>query len=171
MGNLCTWADLVVSLILALITLIRLIIKRVRTLLLKCNLASLATPSKYIKESGEAQKVCGCGRADNKVPHMLIKPPLKVLQIINDVNINQRHIHSNGITIVYLHPKCKILFIMALNIITILCLMSPLSAKILVPRMQISGVRSGWRAVRLRAEAPSPAMTKHFCGKFAGLKE
>ena len=51
--------------------------------------------------------------------------------------------------------------IMALIIITISCLMNPLSAEILVPRMQICGKRSGWKAVRLRAEAPATAVTKH----------
>ena len=40
MGNILTWAALVVPLILALITLLRLIVKRVRKLLLKCHLAS-----------------------------------------------------------------------------------------------------------------------------------
>ena len=40
--------------------------------------------------------------------------------------------------------------------------MSPLSAEILVPRMQILGERSGWKAIRLRAEAPAKSMTKHF---------
>ena len=40
--------------------------------------------------------------------------------------------------------------------------MSPLSAEILVPCMQIRGERSGWKAVRLRAEAPATAVTKHF---------
>ena len=49
MGNVFTWAALVVLLILALITLIRLIVKSVRKLLLKCNLSSLATPSKVFK--------------------------------------------------------------------------------------------------------------------------
>ena len=93
---------------------------------------------------------------------MFIKLPLEVSQIINDVNVNQRHVHSDGITIVCLHPKCKILPIMALSIITISCLMSPQSAEILVPRMQICGERSGWKAVRLRAEAPATAVTKHF---------
>ena len=53
MGSVLTWAALVVPLILALITLIQLIVKSVRKLLLKCNLASLATPSKVIKESGK----------------------------------------------------------------------------------------------------------------------
>ena len=51
---------------------------------------------------------------------------------------------------------------MALSIITISCLINPLSAEILVPRMQIRGERSGWKAVRLRAEAPATAVTKHF---------
>ena len=51
---------------------------------------------------------------------------------------------------------------MALSIITISCLMSVLCAEILVPRMQICGERSGWKAVRLRAEAPATAVTKHF---------
>ena len=115
MESVLTWAVLVVPLILALITLIRLIVKSVRKLLLKCNLASLATPSKVIKESGEAEEVCGCKRVDSKDPHKLIKPPLEVSQIINDVNVNQRHVHSDGITIVCLHPKCKILPIMALR--------------------------------------------------------
>ena len=59
MENFLTWAALIVPLIVALITLIRLIIKSVRKLLLKCNLASLATPLKVIKESGEAQKFPG----------------------------------------------------------------------------------------------------------------
>ena len=130
LGSVLTWAALVIPLILALITLIRLIVKRIRKLLYKCNLASLATPSKVIKESGEAQEVYGCGRIDSKDPHMLIKPPLEVSQIINNVNVNQRHVHSDGITIVCLHPKCKILSIMALSIITISCLMSPLGADI-----------------------------------------
>ena len=130
MGSVLTWAA--VPLILALITLIRLIVKCVRKLLLKCNLASLATPSRVIKESRDAQEVCGCGRVDSKDPHMLIKSPLEVSQIINDVNVNQRHLHSYGITIVCLHPKCKILPIMALSIITISCLMTLLSAEILV---------------------------------------
>ena len=94
MGSVLTWAALVVPLILALITLIRLIVKSVRKLLIKCNLASLATPSKVIKESGEAQTVCGCGRVDSKDPYMLIKPPLEVSQIINDVNINRLHVHT-----------------------------------------------------------------------------
>ena len=134
----------------------------VQQLLLKCNLASLTTPSKVIKESGVAQEVCGCGRVDTKDPHMLIKPPLEVSQIINDVNVNQRHVRSDGITIVCLHPKCKILPIMAVSIITISCLMSPLSAEILVPRMQIRGERSGWKAVRLQAIAPATAVTKSF---------
>ena len=162
MGSVRTLAALVVPLILALITLIRLIVKRVRKPLFKCNLASLATPSKVIKESEEAQEVCGCGRVDSKDPHMLIKPPLEVSQIINDVNVNQRHVHTDGITIVSLHPKCKILSKMALSIITISCLMSPLSAEILVFRMQIRGQRSGWKTVKLRAEAPAMAITKHF---------
>ena len=39
--------------------------------------------------------------------------------------------------------------------------MSPLSAEILVPRMQIRGERSGWKAVRLRAEAAAAAVIKH----------
>ena len=76
---------------------------------------------------------------------MLIKPPLEVAQVINNVNINQRNVHSDGIIIVCLHPKCKILPIMALSVITISCLMSPLSAEILVPQMQIRGERSGWK--------------------------
>ena len=98
---------------------------------------------KVIKESGEAQEVCWCGKDDSTDPHMLIKPPLEVSQIINDVNFNQRHVDSDNITIVCLNPKCKILPIMVLSIITISCLMSPLSAKILVPRMQIRCERSG----------------------------
>ena len=69
MWSVLTSAALVVPLILALITLIRLIIKSVRQLLLKYNLASLATPSKVIKESVEAQEVCWCGRIDSKDPH------------------------------------------------------------------------------------------------------
>ena len=40
--------------------------------------------------------------------------------------------------------------------------MSPISAEILVPRMQIRGERSGCKAVRLRAEAQATAVTKHF---------
>ena len=88
--------------------------------------------------------------------------PLEVSQIINDVNVNQRHVHSDASTIVCLNPKCKILFIMALSIITILCLMTPFSAEILVPRMQIRKERASWKAVRLRAEAPATAVTKHF---------
>ena len=122
----------------------------------------MATPSKVIKESGEAQEVCGCGKVDSKDPHMLIKPPLEVSQIINDVNVNQHHVHSEGITILCLHPKCKILPIMALSIITISCLMSPLSAEILVAQILIRGERSGWKVVRLGAEAPATAVTKHF---------
>ena len=137
------WAALVVPLILALITLIRVIVKCFQKLLLKCNLAQFPTPPKVSKESGEAQEVCGCELVDSKDPHMLNKPPLGVSQIIHDVNIIQRHVHSDGITIVCLHPKCKILPIMVLSIITISCLMSPLSSEILVPRMQIRGERSG----------------------------
>ena len=72
MGNVLTWAALIVPLILALITLIRVIVKSVRKLLLKCNLASLTTPSKVIKEFGEANEVCRCGRIDSKDQHMLI---------------------------------------------------------------------------------------------------
>ena len=48
MESVLTWAALVVPQILALITLIRLVVQTVRKLLLKCNLASLATPSKVI---------------------------------------------------------------------------------------------------------------------------
>ena len=77
---------------------------------------------------------------------MLIKPPLEVSKIIKDVNVNLHHVHSDGSTIACLHPKCKIHPIMALNIITISCLMSPLSAEILVPQMQICGKRSGWKS-------------------------
>ena len=69
MGNVLTWAALIVLLILTLITLIRVIVKSVRKLLLKCNLASLATPSKVIKESGEAQEVCGCGSRQQRSTH------------------------------------------------------------------------------------------------------
>ena len=60
---------------------------------------------------------------------------------------------------------------MALSIITISCLISLLNAEILVPRMQIRGERSGWKPVKLRAEAPATAVTKHFCGKLAALDE
>ena len=121
----------------------------------------MATPSKVIKESGEAQEVNGCGRVDRKDSHMLIKPPIELSQIINDVNVNQRHVNLDGITIVCLHLKCKILPIMALSIITISCLMNPLSAEILVPQMQIREKRSSWKAVTLRAKAPTTAVTKH----------
>ena len=162
MGSFLTWAAIVVPLILALITLIRMIIKVIRRLIQKCNIASLETPSRVIKDSGEPLEMCGCGRVDTKDPHMLIKPPLEVPQIINDVNINQRHVHSNGITIVCLHPKCKISPLMALTVISIACLLNPVGAEILVPRMQIRGERSGWRAVRLKAEPPSQAVTKHY---------
>ena len=93
---------------------------------------------------------------------MLIKPPREIAQVINDVNVNQRHVHSDGIIIVSLHPICKILLIMALSIITISCLMSPPRAGILVYRMQICGKRSDWKAVRLQSEAPEITMTKHF---------
>ena len=165
MGNVLTWAALIVPLILALITLIRLIVKCVQKLLLKCNQASLATPSKVIKKFGEAQEACGCGQIDIKDPHMLIKPSLEVAQVITDVNINTRHVHSDGITIVCCHPKCNILLIMALNIITMSCLMSPLSAEILLFQMQIRRERFGWKAVRLRAEAPATAVTKHVLWK------
>ena len=63
---------------------------------------------------------------------------------------------------------------MALSLITILCLISPLSAEILIPRMQIRGKRSGWKAVRLRAEAPATAVTKHFrweIGRTGGITD
>ena len=131
MGSVFTWAALIVPLILALITQIRLIIKSVRKLLLNCNLASLATPSKFIEKSKNVQEVCGCLRVDSKDPYMLIKPPFEVSQIINDVNVNQRQVHSDSITIVCLHYICKTLCIMALRIITISCLINPLSAEIL----------------------------------------
>ena len=93
---------------------------------------------------------------------MLIKPPLKVLQIMNDVNVNQRQVHSDNITIVCLHPKCKILPMLAISIIKISWLMTLLSAELLIPRMKIRGERSGRQAVRLRAEGPATAVTKHF---------
>ena len=93
MGSVLTWAAIVVPLILALITLLSMIIKAIRKFIQKCNIASLVTPSRVIKESGEPLEMCGCGRVDSKDPHMLIKPPLEVPQIINDVNINQRHVH------------------------------------------------------------------------------
>ena len=64
MGNVLTYAALIVALILVLITLIRLILKRVRQLLLKCNRASMATLTKVIKALRKAQEVCGCGRVD-----------------------------------------------------------------------------------------------------------
>ena len=72
---------------------------------------------RVIKESGKAKKFPGV-KVDSKDSHMLIKPPFEVLQIINDVNVNKRHIHSDDITILSLHFKCKILLIMALNVIT-----------------------------------------------------
>ena len=75
----------------------------------------------------------GCGRVDSKDCHMLIKPPLEVGQLINDVNVNKRHVHADGITLVCLHPKCKLLLIMMVSVITVACLMTPVAAKILVP--------------------------------------
>ena len=59
MGSVLTFEALIVPLILALITLIRLIVNSVQKLFLKWNFASLATPSKAIIESTKAQKVCG----------------------------------------------------------------------------------------------------------------
>ena len=93
---------------------------------------------------------------------MLLKQPLEVSQIINDVNSNQRHVHADGITIVWLHPKCKILPTILISIITISCLMFLVNAEILVLRMQIRGERSGWKAVRLKAEMPRFAITKNY---------
>ena len=76
---------------------------------------------------------------------MLIKPFLELSEIINDVNVNQRQVHSDGITIVWMHPYCKIRPIIALSIITLLCLINPLSGEILVSRMQIRNERFGWK--------------------------
>ena len=109
--------------------------------------------------------MCGRERINSKDTHILIKPFLEVAQVINDVNINQCHVHSDYITIVSLHPKCKILPIMALRIITLSCLMSPLSDEILGFQLQIRRERSGWYAVRLLAEAPATAVTKHILWK------
>ena len=93
---------------------------------------------------------------------MLLKQPLEVSQIIYDANSNQRHVHADGIIIVCLHPKCKIFPTIMISIITISCLMFPVNAEILVPRMQIRCERSGWKAVRLKAETPRFAITKNY---------
>ena len=93
---------------------------------------------------------------------MLIKPPLEVGQLINDVNMNQRHVHADGITIVCLNPKCKLMPIMIVSVITMACLMTLVAAEILVPRMQTRTERSGWKAVRLKATAPPTAVTNHY---------
>ena len=50
---------------------------------------------------------------------------------------------------------------MTVSFITIACLLSPVSTEILVPRMQIRAERTGWKAVRLRAEPPTHFITKH----------
>ena len=59
MASVLMLAVLVISLILALITLIRIKVKRVCELILKFNFACFVTPSKVIQQFGEAQKVCG----------------------------------------------------------------------------------------------------------------
>ena len=59
---------------------------------------------------------------------------------------------------------------MALGLIKISCLMSPIIAEILVLRMQIRKERSGWKAVRLRAEARATAVTKHFLSEIGRTK-
>ena len=105
--------------------------------------------------------MCGCGRIDSKDPHLLIKPPLKDNQIVSEVRPSQRHVHSDGITIVCLHPKCRMLPAMTFSLITIACLLTPVTSEILVPRMQVRAERSSWNAVRLRAEAPRNARTDH----------
>ena len=48
--------------------------------------------------------------------------------------------------------------------------MSPLCVEILVHRMQIGGKRSGWKAVRLRAEAPATTVTKHLLWEIGRTK-
>jgi len=50
---------------------------------------------------------------------------------------------------------------MTVSIITIACLISPVANEILVPRMQIRAERSGWKAVKLKAEAPSSPILSH----------
>ena len=81
------------------------------------------------------------------------------MQIINNVNVNQSQVHTDGITIECSNSKCKIVFIMALSIITILFLMSPQNARILVSRIQIRGERFGWKAVKHQAEGPATEVT------------
>ena len=88
----------------------------------------MATPFKIIIDFRQAQELCGCGRIERKYLHLVNKPFLEVAQVINDVNINQLHLNLDCIIIIGCHSKCKILQIMALTIITISCLMSPLSA-------------------------------------------
>ena len=160
-GQVLTWASLIIPLSLATITLINLLVKCIRKLTRKCSKVSLQSPSKVVNSEGRIYDVCGCGRIDSKDPHLLIKPPLKDNQIVSEVRPSQRHVHSDGITIICLHPKCRMLPAMTFSLITIACLLTPVTSEILVPRMQVQAERSSWNAVRLRAEAPRNARTDH----------
>ena len=161
LGGFLTWASVVIPLTLAIASIIHYFVKWLRKLAVKCKPVSLTTPSKTMDSAGRAYEVCGCGRIEAKDPHLTIRPPLEVSQVVNDVNCSQRHVHSDGVTIVCLHPKCRALLLPATALMIIALLAPGAVGEILVPRMQIRAERSKWNAIRLVAKAPTRVLTSN----------
>lgn len=66
----------------------------------KMQFGLIGNAVKCKKESKEAHSICQCRKVDSKISNMLIKPPLEVSQILFYVNVNQSHVHIDGIIIV-----------------------------------------------------------------------